>query len=253
MKVLFLGTGTSQGVPVIACRCAVCNSLDYKDNRLRSSIYIDTNKVRLIIDTGPDFRQQVLRERITALDAIFFTHAHKDHTAGMDDIRGFNFHQQSEMPIYATVEVLHQLKTEFAYVFAEHKYPGIPQVRVNQISNVPFQIQDETIIPIEVLHQRLPVLGFRIQDFTYITDANFISNEERDKIRSSKILVINGLQREAHLSHFTLDEALEVIADIQPEKAYLTHISHKLGLHKEVNKSLPDNVELAYDGLQLSL
>lgn len=253
MKIIFLGTGTSQGVPVIACNCDVCTSIDYKDNRLRSSVYVETDRVKLIIDTGPDFRQQVLRERITELDAILFTHAHKDHTAGMDDIRGFNFHQRKDMPVFGTRMVLDQLKKEFAYVFAEKKYPGIPQVRINEIENKPFVVQDEVIQPVEVMHHKLPVFGFRIGDFSYVTDANYISEEERTKLRGSKVLVINGLQKEPHISHFTLQEALDLIDDLKPQQAYITHISHRLGTHAAITKELPDGVALAHDGLKVTI
>lgn len=251
MIITFLGTGTSQGVPVIGCDCAICRSLDFQDKRLRSSIHFMVDDKSIVVDTGPDFRQQVLRERVKKLDAVLFTHAHKDHTAGMDDIRSYNFRQAADMPIYGTKEVIDQLKREFAYVFAEKKYPGVPSVVVNLIDKNPFRIGQTDIIPIEVMHYKLPVLGFRIKDFTYITDANYISDEEMEKIKGSKYLVLNALQKEEHISHFTLDEALEVIDKINPEKAYLTHISHKLGKHRNVSKELPKNVELAFDGLKV--
>ena len=251
MIVTFLGTGTSQGVPVIGCECPVCRSIDFQDKRLRCSIHIEIDDLSLIVDTGPDFRQQVLRERIKKLDAVLYTHAHKDHTAGMDDIRSFNFLQRKDMPIYGRKEVLDQLKQEFAYVFAQKKYPGIPQVEVKEMVNAPFQIENTLITPIEVMHYKLPVFGFRINDFTYITDANYIADEEMEKIKGSKYLVINALQKEPHISHFTLEEALEVIDKIQPERAFLTHISHKLGKHRDVSAELPDHVEIAFDGLKV--
>lgn len=251
MIVTFLGTGTSQGVPVIACDCHVCRSLDFQDKRLRSSIHIEVADKSLVVDTGPDFRAQVLRERVKRLDAVLFTHAHKDHTAGMDDIRSYNFRQQTDMPIYGTVDVIDQLKREFSYVFAAKKYPGVPSVIVNEIDKNPFKIDDIEITPIEVMHYKLPVLGFRINDFTYITDANYISDEEMEKIKGTKHFVINALQKEEHISHFTLDQALEVIEKVKPEKAYLTHISHKLGKHRDVSKELPENVVLAFDGLKI--
>lgn len=251
MIVTFLGTGTSQGVPVIGCDCPVCRSLDFQDKRLRSSIHIEVDGKSLVVDTGPDFRQQVLRERVKTLDAVLFTHAHKDHTAGMDDIRSYNFRQRTDMPIYGTEEVIDQLKREFAYVFAEKKYPGVPSVVVHHINKNPFQIGDTHIIPVEVMHYKLPVLGFRINDFTYITDANYISDEEMEKIKGTKHFVLNALQKEEHISHFTLDEALEVIEKVKPEKAYLTHISHKLGKHRNVSEELPENVVLAFDGLKI--
>lgn len=253
MKVIFLGTGTSQGVPVIGCQCEVCTSIDFHDKRLRSSVFIEFNGIHLVIDTGPDFRQQMLRERINHLDAVIFTHAHKDHTAGLDDIRSYNFLQRKDMPVYGTEEVLDQLKREFAYIFAENKYPGIPKVELNPITNAPFNIDGNTIIPIEVMHHRMPVLGFRLGDFTYITDAKSISSTEKEKIKGSKIVVLNALQKEEHLSHLTLEEALELMNELKPEKGYLTHISHKLGTHREVSTELPKNIEIAWDGLQLTL
>ena len=251
MKVIFLGSGTSQGVPVIACACEVCTSIDHRDKRLRSSIYFECDNFKLIVDTGPDFRQQVLSARITELDAILFTHAHKDHTAGMDDIRSFNFHQKKEMPVYGQILALDQIKKEFAYIFSENKYPGIPQVNLNPIENQPFEINGKVIIPIEVMHHKLPVFGYRIDDFTYITDANFIAEEEKEKIEGTKVLVFNALQKREHISHFTLDQALKLIEELKPEKAFLTHIGHQLGLHSEVAKELPENVNLAYDGLSI--
>ncbi|MEM6641696.1 MAG: MBL fold metallo-hydrolase [Bacteroidota bacterium] len=251
MKVIFLGTGTSQGVPVIGCTCEVCRSVDFHDKRLRSSILIQTKDLNFIIDTGPDFRQQMLRERVSKLDAVLFTHAHKDHTAGLDDIRSFNFLQEKDMPIYGEPAVLDQLKQEFSYIFAEKKYPGVPKVDINSIANAPFDLLGEQIVPIRVLHYKLPVLGFRIRDFTYITDAKQISEEEKEKVKGSKIVVLNALQIKEHMSHFTLEEALELMEELKPEQGYLTHISHKLGLHAEVSKNLPKNIHLAWDSLQL--
>ncbi len=253
MKVTFLGTGTSQGVPVIACDCDVCGSIDYRDKRLRSSIHIQTNELSLVIDTGPDFRQQMLSARIKRLDAVLFTHEHKDHTAGMDDIRSFNFRQKSDMPIYARKNVISQLRQEFEYVFADKKYPGVPRVITNEITNEPFFIQNQQIIPIEVMHYKLPVFGFRINDFTYITDANHIDENETEKIKGSKVLVLNALQKTEHISHFTLSEAVDIANKIGAEKTYFTHISHKLGKHMEVEKELPDNIELAWDGLKVNI
>lgn len=253
MKVIFLGTGTSQGVPVIGCECDVCSSIDFRDKRLRSSIFVEYQGIHLVIDTGPDFRQQMLRERIKQLDAVLFTHSHKDHTAGMDDIRSYNFLQRKDMPVYGARDVLDQLQKEFSYIFAANKYPGIPRVALNEITKDPFQINGETITPIEVMHFKMPVLGFRFGDFTYITDAKSISEKEKEKIKGSKIIVLNALQKEEHLSHFTLKEALALMEELNPEKGYLTHISHKLGTHAEVSKELPENVEIAWDGLQLAL
>ncbi|MEY3646505.1 MAG: Phosphoribosyl 1,2-cyclic phosphate phosphodiesterase [Bacteroidota bacterium] len=250
-QVRFLGTGTSQGIPMIACSCEVCRSTDPCDQRLRVSMHIETQGKSFIIDTGPDFRQQILRARIQRVDAVLYTHEHKDHTAGMDDIRGFNYAQKSSIPLYAQAPVIDQLKREFAYAFAEDKYPGVPEIEVHEITNQPFVIAGVSIIPILVKHYFLDVLGFRFGDFTYITDANFIADEELEKIKGSKVLVINALRKTTHISHFTLDEALEVIDKIKPEKAYITHISHMMGLHAEVEKELPPHVHLAYDGLTL--
>lgn len=213
---------------------------------------IETDGHNILIDSGPDFRYQILRAGITHLDAILFTHQHRDHIAGLDDIRSFNFKQKKAMPIYGNDLVIDQIKREFHYVF-ENKYPGVPQLEIHQIDNRPFLIGDLAITPIEVLHHKLPVLGFRIKNFTYITDANTISEKEIAKIRGSKTLVINALQRDDHISHFTLEEALKVIDIIQPENAFLIHISHKLGLHDEVSKELPPNVNLAYDGLTITI
>ncbi len=251
MKVTFLGTGTSQGVPVIACECEVCTSLDYRDKRLRSSILVETPEFQLVVDTGPDFRQQMIRERVKRLDAVLFTHAHKDHTAGLDDVRSFNFLQKKEMPVYGQAHALDQLKTEFSYIFSENKYPGIPQVSLNPIDNKPFEVNGRRITPIEVMHHKLPVFGYRIGNFTYITDANFITDEEKEKIVGSEVLVLNALQKTEHISHFTLDEAVALAEELKPKKTYFTHISHKLGLHSSVSKELPENVELAHDGLTL--
>jgi len=253
VHVRFLGTGTSQGIPMIACSCEVCRSTDPCDQRLRVSMHIETEGKSFIIDTGPDFRQQILRAGIQRVDAVLYTHEHKDHTAGMDDIRGFNYAQKSSIPLYAQAPVIEQLKREFAYAFAEDKYPGVPEIEVHEIENRPFTIAGVSIIPILVKHYYLDVLGFRFGDFTYITDANFISDEELDKVRGSKVVVINALRKTTHISHFTLDEALEVIEKIKPEKAYITHISHMMGLHAEVEKELPAHVHLAFDGLTLEV
>ena len=253
IQVRFLGTGTSQGIPMIACSCEVCRSKDPCDQRLRVSMHIETQGKSFIIDTGPDFRQQILRAGIQRVDAVLYTHEHKDHTAGMDDIRGFNYAQKSSIPLYAQGPVIDQLKREFAYAFGEDKYPGVPEIEVHEISNQPFVIAGVPIIPILVKHYFLDVLGFRFGDFTYITDANFISEEELEKVKGSEVLVINALRKTTHISHFTLDEALEVIDKIKPKKAYITHISHMMGLHAEVEKELPPHVHLAYDGLTLQL
>lgn len=251
MKITFLGTGTSQGVPLIACKCEVCISANEKDKRLRSSIMVETESTTFVIDTGPDFRQQMLREQVQKLDAVVFTHEHKDHIAGLDDIRAFNFIQQKHIDVYATNRVQTAIKREFAYIFAEEKYPGIPLINLHQIDLNPFKIKDVELLPIEVLHYKMPVLGFRIADFTYITDANSISNIEKEKIKGSKVLVLNALRREAHISHFTFEEAIALAQELKVECAYFTHISHQLGLHEEVSAELPPNIFLAYDGLTI--
>lgn len=254
MKVTFLGTGTSQGVPVIACECEVCRSLDYRNKRLRVSVQIEIGATNIIIDAGPDFRQQVLRENIKKLDAILLTHEHKDHTAGLDDIRAYNFKQGLPMPIYASLPVQEQIKREFAYVFTEKKYPGIPEMELREIiENQRITIGEIMIEPILVLHHKLKVFGFRVGDFTYITDANYIADEEIDKIKGSKILVLNALQKAPHISHFTLEQAIEMAKRIGAEKTYFTHIGHKLGLHSEIEAELPENVFLAYDGLAMEV
>ncbi len=253
MIVTFLGTGTSQGVPVIACNCDVCQSIDFRDKRLRTSIHFEVSGQSIVIDTGPDFRTQILRERIKHLDAILFTHEHKDHTAGLDDVRSFNFAQKMDMPIYADSRVITQLKKEFSYVFETEKYPGVPRLDVNEITNSPFEVNGVKITPIEVLHYKLPVFGFRIKDFTYITDANYISEKEIEKIKGSKILVLNALQKKDHISHFTLDQAIDIAQIVNAEKTYFTHISHNLGKHRDVEKELPKNCELAFDGLKLHI
>lgn len=249
----FLGTGTSQGVPVIACKCAVCTSSDSKDNRSRTAIMFEKAGQVLVIDSGPDFRQQMLRENVQKLDALVFTHEHKDHIAGMDDIRAFNYVTGKPTEIYATEAVEIALRREFEYVFTNSSYPGIPRLNLNRISNKIFSAAGFDIIPIEVKHYNMPVLGFRIDDFTYITDANFISDKEKEKIKGSKVLVLNALRHEPHISHFNLEEALDLIQELQPEKAYLTHISHQLGKHEDVELILPDHVHCAFDGLKIKM
>lgn len=252
MQITFTGTGTSQGIPVIACPCDVCQSEDSRDKRLRSSIHIQTDTASIVIDTGPDFRQQMLRENIKQLDAVVFTHEHKDHTAGLDDVRAFNFVHQKAMKVYATKQVQEALKREFAYAFADTKYPGVPEITLEEIdSDNPFIINGLTFIPILVYHYKLPVLGFRVGDFTYITDANFIPEEEKEKIKGSKVIVINTLRRQTHISHYTLDEAIALMEELKPEKAYFTHISHQLGKHEDVSKELPPYIHLAFDGLKI--
>lgn len=254
MIVTFLGTGTSQGVPVIACKCEVCKSTDKKDNRLRTSILIETNDKTIVVDSGPDFRYQLLREKVEDLDAVLFTHEHKDHIAGLDDIRPFNYLLKKVIDVYATERVQTALKREFYYIFAETKYHGLPKINLHTVNNGEnFRIGDTEIIPLEVMHHLLPITGYRLNDFTYITDAKTISNSSFEKIRGTKILVINALQNEPHISHFTLTEAIDFAQKVGAETTYLTHISHNLGLHAVVEKDLPANIRLAYDGLKIEL
>lgn len=253
MKVTFLGTGTSQGVPILCCECEVCRSANPKDKRLRASILVQSSQANIVIDSGPDFRQQLLRKGLKTLDAVVFTHEHKDHIAGLDEVKAFNFFNQMRMPVYATERVQQALKREFAYIFADEKYPGIPEVDLYTVRDEPFTIKEITFTPIEVIHYKLPVKAYRIKDFTYITDANFISKEEMEKIKGSKTIVINALRREEHISHYTLDEAVNLLKELKPEKAYLTHISHQMGLHDVVSKELPDFIKIAYDGLEIEI
>ncbi len=253
MKVTFLGTGTSQGVPVIGCRCEVCRSLDFRDKRLRTSVLVETGNTTIVIDTGPDFRQQMLRLSVRKLDAVLLTHSHKDHIAGLDDVRAFNFLQNRDMPVYGTAPTLARITEEFYYAFSQNPYPGVPRLTKITFDDTPFEIEGTPVVPIRVMHHRMPVAGFRIGDFTYITDANLIPEEEREKIDGTRVLVINALQRDSHISHFTLSQALEVIGELKVPQAYLTHISHKLGLHAQVQKELPDHVSPAFDGLELSI
>lgn len=251
VKITFLGTGTSQGVPIIACDCEVCTSADKRDKRLRSSILVESETTCFVIDSGPDFRQQLLREKVKRLDAVVFTHEHKDHIAGLDEVKAFNFIHKMVMPVYATKRVQQALHREFAYIFSEEKYPGIPEINVIDFDTESFFIGDVLLNPINVLHYKLPVKGFRINDFAYITDANFIPAEEKEKLKGLNVLVLNALRKEPHISHFTFDEAIELVKELKPRKAYFTHISHQLGTHEMVSKELPANIELAVDGLQL--
>lgn len=252
VKVTILGSGTSQGVPVIACDCNVCASNDPLDKRMRSSIMISINGQNYVIDAGPDFRQQMLNHQVKTLRAVIFTHEHKDHLAGLDDVRAFNYREQRDMEIYCTDQVSEALHREFHYVFKAERYPGIPSLNLNRIENKPFQLIDGPVLrPIEVLHYRMPVFGYRLGDFTYITDAKTIKPKEIDKVRGTKILVVNALHRSEHLSHFNLEEALRFIDEVKPERAYLTHISHLFGQHREIESLLPSNVFAAYDGLEI--
>lgn len=252
MKFTFLGTGTSQGVPVITCTCEVCLSADKKNNRTRTSLLIQSETTTVVIDTGPDFRAQMLREQVKDLDAVVFTHGHKDHVAGLDDIRPFNYLLNKTIDVYAEERVEEILKKEFSYAFQPQDYSGAPQINLNIIDETPFVIGDISFIPIRALHNKLPVLGFRVDSFTYITDANFIADAELEKVKGSKVLVLNALRRETHYSHFNLEQAIEIVNKVKPERTYFTHISHHLGLHEAVENEIPDNIFLAYDGLQIN-
>jgi phosphoribosyl 1,2-cyclic phosphate phosphodiesterase len=238
---------------VIGCQCETCRSVDFRDKRLRVSVHIEIEGKSLIIDSGPDFRAQVLRERIQSLDALLFTHEHKDHTAGLDDIRAYNYLQGHNIPVYAEQRVLNQLKQEFSYIFSGFQYPGIPRITLTPITEAPFEIEGIPITPIRVLHYRLPVLGFRVGNFTYITDANFISPVELAKIAGSEVVVMDALRMEPHISHFSLPEAVDILTEMNPKRAFLTHMSHTLGPHREVEAQLPSFIRLAYDGLTLEV
>lgn len=253
MKITFLGTGTSQGVPIIACECAVCQSADSKDKRLRTSVIVETENTNFIIDTGPDFRYQMLREGVKKLDAVVFTHEHKDHIAGFDDIRGFNWKTQMPMEVYATPNVEIALKRDFHYAFAEKRYPGVPSLNLHILDNNPFEVGDLVLTPIEVLHYKLPVFGYRVGDFSYITDVNFIADEEKEKLKGSKVLVLSALRQSEHISHYSLEQAIEVAQEIGAEQTYFIHMSHQMGLHEEVNAQLPEGMNLSYDGLVLEI
>lgn len=250
MKITFLGTGTSQGIPVIGCKCAVCKSADKKDKRLRVSVWIETDDRSIVIDSGPDFRYQMLRAGVEDLDAILYTHEHKDHVAGLDDIRPYNYILKKRIDIYATERVQEALKREFQYIFADVKYHGLPQINLHTITAADdFKVGNSTIVPFEVMHHKLPILGYRIGNFTYITDAKTISEQSLEKIKGTKVLVLNALQKEDHISHLTFDEAIAMANKVGAETTYFTHISHNLGLHNEVSKELPPHIKLAYDGL----
>lgn len=251
MEVTILGSGTSQGVPMIGCRCEVCRSEDWHDKRLRSSIMVESEGVRLVIDTGPDFRCQMLRQGVDRLDGVLYTHEHKDHTGGMDDLRAFNYWQNGAVDVYCTERVSEVLHKDFDYAFATTRYPGVPEIEVHIIDRDPFFVKGLEIIPLQLTHMRLPILGFRINQLCYITDCNYISQSEIEKIKGCKVFIINALRRESHLSHFNLSEALQVIERVDPEHAYLTHCSHQLGLYKDLQRELPENVELAYDQLKI--
>lgn len=253
MKVKFLGTGTSQGVPVIGCDCGVCQSADPNDKRLRTSILVEVDNKNIVIDTGPDFRQQMLREKVKNIHAVVYTHEHRDHVAGLDDIRPINFINQKPVSVYAEERVLEAIKQTLPYAFGDNKYPGVPSIELNTIDTKVFEIDNTRIIPIRAYHYKLPVLGFRIGDFTYITDANYIPEEEKEKIVGSKYLVVNALRKKKHVSHFSLSEAQQLVKEFSPRQAFFIHISHQMGFHKEVNSQMPENMSLAYDGLLLNI
>ena len=253
LKITFLGTGTSTGIPMIGCSCAVCTSTNPKDKRLRSSILVESANTTIVVDTTPDFRYQMLRIYNTKLDAVLFTHPHKDHIAGLDDVRAYNFFQQKPMDVYANVLTAEALKHEFAYVFADKKYPGVPQINLYTIDETPFNIGEINVQPFTVWHHKMPVYGFRFGNFTYITDANRIEESVKEKIKGSHTIVLNALRNEHHISHFTLNEAIDLVHELQIPNAYFTHISHQLGKHDDVEKNLPQGIHLAYDGLVLTV
>ena len=253
LKITFLGTGTSSGVPMIACDCEVCTSADKKDKRLRSSILVQSEKTTIVVDTTPDFRYQMLRAEVKHLDAVLFTHPHKDHIAGLDDVRAFNFFSKKPMDVYANEMTQHALRREFHYAFAEKTYPGIPKINFQTIDLEPFVIGDILITPILVYHIEMPVLGFRFGKFTYITDAKTIEAQEKEKIKGSESIVLNALRQEEHISHFSLPQAIEMVKELEVPNAYFTHISHQMGRHHDINKTLPEGMQLAWDGLSLMI
>lgn len=251
MKLTFLGTGTSQGIPVIACDCDVCQSTDFKDKRLRTSVLIESDSTSVAIDSGPDFRQQMLNCNQKKLDAIVFTHEHKDHVAGLDDVRAFNFRSKKDMEVYASQNVIDALKREFHYVFNEFKYPGVPSLNLNLINkDSVFNVGDIEFNTIQVFHYKLPVYSYKINDLVYITDANKVDPEEIEKMIGCKILIINALRKEKHISHFNLDQAIEFSEKVRAQKVYLIHLSHLMGKHEDLE--LPEHIEIAYDGLQIT-
>lgn len=253
MILTFLGTGTSQGVPVITCDCNVCKSADHKDRRLRCSAMLNVQGKTLVFDAGPDFRQQMLRENVQNVDAILLTHEHKDHVAGLDDIRPYNFRRNKPMDLYMEERVKVRIEEEFSYVFAENKYPGVPEMLIHVIENKPFEIEGIEVIPIRVLHYKLPIFSFRIQTFAYLTDVSYIDDCEKKKLRNLDVLVVNALRHEEHYSHFNLEQALQLVSELKPKRTYLTHISHLIGLYKEIAPKLPQNVFYAYDGLKVTI
>lgn len=252
MRLTFLGTGTSQGVPVIACRCRVCRSGDSRDRRLRTSALLEVEGRNILFDIGPDFRQQMLREDVGRLDAILITHAHRDHVGGLDDIRSFNYVQNRKMDVYLNAEARFAIERDYHYIFEPHQYPGLPEADLHTVE-APFTAAGVEVVPVKAMHKDLPVLGYRIGAMAYITDANYMAPAEIAKLKGVKVLVINALRREKHFSHYSLPEALAVIEEVAPERAYLTHMSHEMGLHEEVSATLPPHVALAYDGLKVEI
>lgn len=253
MRVTFLGTGTSQGVPVITCGCEVCKSSDSHDQRLRASVLIEVHGKILVVDAGPDFRQQMLRENVMTLDAILLTHSHKDHVGGLDDVRAYNFSQSQPMDIYADAFTSSVVKSDFAYAFAEEKYPGVPKMTVHIFDNAPFMVCGIEVIPIKATHMNTRVWGFRIGKFAYLTDVSKIEDEEKQKLLGLDVLIVNALRIEKHYSHFNLEEAMALVKEVKPKQAYFTHISHNMGLYAKVNPSLPPNMALGYDGLVIEI
>lgn len=253
MELLFLGTGTSQGVPVISCECETCKSTDTRDKRLRSSVLLKFDNKCIVIDAGPDFRQQMLRENIKHIDAVLITHQHKDHVGGLDDIRPFNFNQNKALDIFAEKRVHSAIKKEFSYAFKKDAHKGMPQMNLIEISNSPFRICNQEITPIRVMHLHLPIFGYRIGDLVYITDASYIKPNEIEKIKGCSVLIVNALMENSHYSHFNLKDALELIKKINPPRAYLTHVSHKMGKYIDIKNKLPECVHFAYDGLKISI
>ncbi|MBI9066548.1 MAG: MBL fold metallo-hydrolase [Salinivirgaceae bacterium] len=253
MKITFLGTGASHGIPVIGCNCEVCSSSNAKDKRLRSSILIQTASNAIVIDAGPDFRQQMLREKISRVDAVLLTHEHKDHTAGLDDVRAFNYLMNKPMSIYAEKRVLDSIIREYSYVFSDNKYPGIPEMDLKAIDNSSFCIGDDEINPVQVYHHKLPVFAYRIGNMAYVTDAKTIPDTEKDKLKNLDVLVLNSLRKRPHISHMGIDEAIALVKELNPKQAFLTHISHKQYMYDELINILPSNMKPAYDGLKIEI
>lgn len=255
MRLTFLGTGTSQGVPVIACGCAVCQSQDKRDRHLRTSALVETDEGKnILIDIGPDFREQMLREKVSHLDSILITHAHRDHVGGLDDIRSFNYVQHCKMEIFCNREARTAIERDYHYIFAYHEFPGLPEANLHEVSgDEPFEAAGVEVIPVKAMHKDLPILGYRIGKLGYITDANHIEPRELDKLRGVDVLVVNALRKTKHFSHFCLEEALEVIKEVKPNRAYITHVSHEMGLYAEVNEELPEGVQIACDGEKVTI